>query len=169
MSHCCVPRWVFQKMGDQPFQTRSADDFYFLNWALLFGPVAYCPQPLAAYRIAEGSISHDRVLNYADRVKAFELLEDRYCAPPAPYRRKFKTFFAAHRRLLGKYLMGAGKKAEARAQLRRALTTSADAESLAKSLFMLARTYLPPSLQPAWPNRYRNSDSKVQYRNRLPA
>jgi hypothetical protein len=156
MSYCCVPQSVIQRMNGEPFQTNGADDFYFLNWALLSGPVVFDACPLVAYRIAEGSISSDRVVNYGERVRAFELLSERYANSSNPSLiAEFKKAFASHRRLFSKYLMGAGETAKARTQLRRALVTSGDVLAIAKSMTMFSLTYMPSSLQPKWPSRYR--------------
>jgi glycosyltransferase involved in cell wall biosynthesis len=158
MSYCCVPQSVIQSMDGEPFQTNGADDFYFLNWALLSGPVVYDARPLVAYRIAEGSISSDRVVNYGERVRAFELLQERYAESSHPgLIAEFKKAFASHRRLFSKYLMGAGETAKARTQLKCALLTSGSISAIAKSTMMFSLTYMPSAFQPKWPARYRQT------------
>ncbi len=157
MSYCMIPTRVLRECGPEPFQTDGADDFYFFNRALLKGPVAYLSHALVAYRITEGSISSDRIRNYGQRVLAFEMLEKEYAScQDDNFQRTFKNTFASHRRLFGKYLMGARKTAAARHQMVAALRSSFSPESVAKSSALLLATFLPNDLQPRWPSPLRN-------------
>ena len=156
MSYCCLPSPIIRSLGSEPFQTNGADDFYLFNRALPKGAVVHASAPLVAYRLASGSISSDRVKNYGQRVLAFEMLEEQYSQlPDRRLRRAFTRAFGSHRRLFGKFLMGAGHTAEARSQLRLALQSARGIESVGKSLFWLLSTYVPAEFQPEWPARQR--------------
>jgi glycosyltransferase involved in cell wall biosynthesis len=158
MSYCLIPRRVLQYFGAEPFQTNGADDFYFFNRALLEGPIVYAPACLVAYRITSGSISSDRLVNYGQRVLAFEMLREEYAqVSDRRLRQVFDLAFASHRRLLSRFLMGAGHADEARTQLMLALRSSRHTRCIAKSFWWLCLTYLPASLQPTWPGRHRPS------------
>ena len=169
MSYCCLPRRMLQHLGKEPFQTNGADDFYMLNRALLWGPTVYARHPLVGYRISAGSISSDRVLNYGQRVLAFEMLQTEYAqVTDRRLSRAFACAFASHRRLFSRFLMGVGKVTEAQQQLMLALLTSTSLKSKAKSALLLCLTYLPTRLQPAWPSRQRQSPARQDGRSVSP-
>src|SRR5579872_3123359 len=156
MSYCCVPSPVIRSLGPEPFQTNGADDFYMFNRIAPRGAVVYASAPLVAYRIAAGSISSDRVVNYGQRVLAFEMLAEYYRqVPDRRLRIAFRRAFSSHRRLFSKFLMGAGQTAEARRQLRQSLRCQGGLKSFAKSMSWLFLTHCPAKLQPAWPVRHR--------------
>jgi glycosyltransferase involved in cell wall biosynthesis len=155
ISHCCIPKRVFDSLGAEPFKLRMAEDLYFFNMAVPAGPVVFLPKPMVAYRVRQGSLSCDRLTLAENEVNAFELLVPHYTSiEDKALRRIFKQSFAMKRRLLAKFLLGAGKVGPARYQLRRSLTNG-DQTSKAKSLGLLLFSYLPPSLQPKWPTSQR--------------
>jgi hypothetical protein len=89
-------------------------------------------------------------------VKVFELMAPHYEArAPADLLRIFRSAFAARRRQYAKRLMGAGRRMEARSQLRASVSDSSELVSNAKSFGLLASTYMPAALQPAWPQALR--------------
>jgi hypothetical protein len=156
MSFCCVPKRVLDEIGTEPFKLRVAEDVYFTNLLPFCGGVVYLPKPLAAYRIREGSLASNRLKLTEGEVRSFELLEDRYNkSTNAPLVRAYERSFATKRRLYAKVLLGAGKLSEARDQLWRSLMNCGAPVSLARSLGLLALSYLPRPLQPAWPPSHR--------------
>ena len=155
-SFCCVPKRVLNRMGSEPFKLRIAEDVYFCNLLALEGSVVYCPIPLGAYRIREGSLSSNRLILNEGEVRAFEILESHYKnVPDANLSRAFGKAFAVKRRLYAKTLMGAGKTAEARAQLTRSLRNFVRPWSMTKSLALLWLIHMPAALQPKWPSSHR--------------
>lgn len=157
-SYCAVRAKRITLLGDEPFKGRSAEDSYCFSLLSLVGPVVYCSEPLGAYRIRSTSLSADQVRMYGSCVHVFEILEERFRRAAIPeLRAEFSKAFAARRRSYAKLLMGAGKKDEARAQLRRAAGNSIHPVSLAKTGGMLGLTYLPRQMQPTWPSTFRDS------------
>lgn len=157
-SYCCITKRVLEELGREPFEAgvRVCDDAYLFYLLALLGPIGYASTPLVAYRFTEGSLSSDFLKNHWWAVHVFKLLEDRYrkSAPPR-LRRAFRAALASKRRQYAKVLMGVGDVAGAREQLRESLRSVADPQSIVKSLGLLASTYLPRSLHPDWPSRYR--------------
>lgn len=161
VSHCCIPKRVFNSLGQEPFKLKMAEDLYFFNLAVPAGPVAFLPKPMVAYRVRQDSLSSDRLKLTQAEVQAFELLNDRYATLGGGFRRAFKLSFGAKRRLHAKVLLGAGQLGPARAQLRQSLGCL-NLISLAKSLRLLLLSYLPISLQPAWPSAQREWNGTTQ-------
>jgi glycosyltransferase involved in cell wall biosynthesis len=155
-SFCCIPKRVINELGAEPFCVDGAEDFYCTALLSLRGPVVYLPTPLAGYRVRKGSHSSGRLAGLAARIRAFELLQEPYrrLAPP-DFILSFKAVFASHRRLYAKYLLGAKMKERGRRELVRSLSNSTRPISIAKSLLLLALTYLPANIQPQWPTGYK--------------
>ena len=155
MSYCCIPRAVLERMGPEPFATSvsGADDFCLCNRFPLFGPVAYDSQPLVAYRITEGAQSADRLKGVGLSVDSFELLSRQY-SQQGDWRlaRAFSAAHASKKRSYAKILMGAGRRAEAREQILRALSMDATFLCLIKSAGLLGLMQLPGAFQPSWPS-----------------
>ncbi len=155
-SFCCVPKRVLNDMGNTPFKLRIAEDLYFGNMLLLQGSIVYDSQPLGGYRIRAGSLSSNRLRLTKHEVRAFEVLEHHYKrVSQADLYRAFREAFAIKRRLYAKTLLGAGRKLEARAQLKSALGTSSNPLAVAKSLAWLLLSYLPAAWQRKRPQVYR--------------
>ena len=152
MSSVCVPRPVLGRLGSEPFKLKVAEDLYFCNRLALLGPVIYYAEPLAAYRMREGSLSSNRIRLNSGEVQAFELLREVYrTCQSAAMRRAFRRAFAVKRRLYAKTLMGADQIHDARRQLVMSLSASGNLGSLAKSLGLLSLTFMPSVVQPRWP------------------
>jgi glycosyltransferase involved in cell wall biosynthesis len=154
MSFCCLPRRTVEEIGsDLCWDKRFVEDAYLLcQYALIERPVIYCPRLLVAYRLTPGSLSSNRLPIYQHSVKVFEALEDKFLHTANPrLQKEFKRAFAISHRTFGKYLMGAGQENAAREQFRDASQCTTDPISIAKSMGLLASTYLPAMLQPAWP------------------
>lgn len=164
MSCCCIPQAVLKKIGSEPFPIgiSGADDTYLHNMLPLLGSVVYTPTPLVGYRITNSSISANRLGMSLRVVSAFKILEEGYRAAnrPALYD-AYKLVFASRRRNCGKFLMGAGRKPEAREQFLLAAGTSWNAASVAKSLGLYCLTLFPSPLQPRWPASQRILNSCV--------
>ena len=155
-SFCCVPKRVLNDMGSKPFKLRIAEDLYFGNMLLLQGSIVYDARPLGGYRIRAGSLSSNRLRLTKHEVRAFEVLEYHYKrVSEANLYRAFREAFAIKRRLYAKTLMGAGRKREARAQLKSALSTSPNPLAIAKSCAWLLLSYLPATWQRKRPQVYR--------------
>lgn len=153
MSYCCVPKAVLTKLGAEPFRISGVDDSYLCSTLPLFGgPIVYSNAPLVAYRLISEAQSQNKLKAFKLWVEVFQLLERRYRDEgSAELRGLFTAAFSAKRRSYSKLLMGAEQTEEARNQLHRALSGDKNATSVAKSLLLLISTYLPGSLQPAWP------------------
>jgi hypothetical protein len=159
-SFCCVPRQTLNRLGEEPFKLRLAEDLYFCNRLAFEGPVAYCLIPTGAYRLRKGSLSSDRLpLNEAE-VRAFELLEKYKPGLPKELVIALDAAFAVKRRLYAKTLMGVGRKAEARRQLLSSLRHSLHPTSLIKSVGLLCATHAPTRLQPKWPSAVRSAGDR---------
>jgi hypothetical protein len=157
MSFCCIPRWVFTQLGDEPFPEAitGADDFHLFNSLPLIGPAACTNAELVAYRCTSAGQSADLLRVLPPSVAALEDLEESFVTAQPGLLRVFRAAFASRRRGLAKTLMGAGRIAEARKQLRHSLLNSTQPASITKSLALYLLTYVPAALQPAWPGRYR--------------
>jgi len=70
--------------------------------------------------------------------------------------RMFQEISAAKRRHCAKHLLGAGRTNDARRHLRASLERSNEIASKAKSLGLLAASYMPARLQPTWPTTQRD-------------
>lgn len=151
---CCVPKTVIAHAGPLPFSSElaSAEDFYFFaSLCLLNRGVISTPAPLVAYRRTPGSLSANRIGIFAEVIEAFRLLENRFREQASPaLLKEFNLRFASARRTYSKCLMGAGRVAHAREQLKRAIKNSRNPESLAKSLAMLCLSYMPSQVRPGW-------------------
>jgi Glycosyl transferase family 2 len=152
LSFSCIPRWVFDRLGPEPFRVRTIEDVY-LCWQLPFyGPVILATAPLlGGYRGTPGSISSNRLTSAELEVKVLELLEERFATADAGMAKEFEVAFHSKLRTHAKILMGAGRVEEARAQLRRSLRQSINPISRGKSSALLSLSYLPRPLQPKWP------------------
>ncbi|MGZ5010099.1 MAG: glycosyltransferase family 2 protein [Methylobacter sp.] len=149
MSYCCLPKKVLDRIGLEPFcaQVSGADDFFLFNLLPLFGDVIYAPVPLVAYRVLETAQSADRLKSIGLAVRAFEILERHYSAIQDPALGKiFDAAFASKRRYYAKALLGAGRKEDARRELRASLRLSAGMSSLAKSLGLSLLSWVPTLL-----------------------
>jgi glycosyltransferase involved in cell wall biosynthesis len=158
MSCCCVPQKVLKGIGREPFPVRisGADDTYFHNLLPLFGPVAYTPAPLVAYRITSSSISANRLRMSSLVVDAFKMLEEHYMASgDAKLYDAFKLVFASRRRNCGKFLMGVARTQDARNQFVASVKITRHPAAIIKSLVLLFLTFIPRVLQLQWPSSYR--------------
>jgi glycosyltransferase involved in cell wall biosynthesis len=154
MSFCCVPKRVLEGIGNEPFKLKApAEDVYFCNLLLFWGPVAFASSPLlGAYRGREGSLASNRLKCAEAEVNAFQLVEERYRnAKDGRLFSEFEKTLFSKRRTYAKILLGAGDTSEARRQLWRSLKQSVNPASVAKSFGLLSLSYLPRSLQPKWP------------------
>jgi glycosyltransferase involved in cell wall biosynthesis len=153
-TYCCIRKRVLTRMGEEPFPVKvsGGDDFFLMNMLPFHGPVVYTDQPFAAYRVTPGSISSNRLKSVELGVNALAMLVATYRShPEAAFVKVFDQAFASKRRQYAKYLMGAGRIAEARGQLRSSLTNAGGALSIAKSLGVLFTTFMPARLGPRWP------------------
>jgi hypothetical protein len=156
-SFMCVPRDVLSSLGDEPFKVSGVEDSYVYTWLPLFGPIAYSPAPLAAYRITEMAQSTDKLKAYGLWIEVFEELESLYDdRASVPLQRAFQQAFASKRRQYAKRLLGVGRRAEGRLQLRRSVSQCRRAESVAKSVGLLLASWMPGRLQPSWPPPHRD-------------
>jgi glycosyltransferase involved in cell wall biosynthesis len=149
-----VPMAVLREMGDEPFYVpgSGADDTYIHNRLTLFGPVVATDERLGAYRIREGSISSNQLRMALLVLRSFEGLAPLFATEAGDdLARDFVAVRASRQRNCGKYLMGAGRVAEARAQFRASVGTCRTPRSLAKSLALVAFSVAPTRLQPRWP------------------
>jgi glycosyltransferase involved in cell wall biosynthesis len=149
-----VPMAVLREMGDEPFYVpgSGADDTYIHHRLTLFGPVVATDERLGAYRLRVGSISSDQLRMALLVLRSFEGLAPLFAAGSDPdLARDFLAAWASRQRNCGKYLMGAGRVAEARAQFRASLRTCRTPRSVAKSLALVAFSLAPARLQPRWP------------------
>jgi hypothetical protein len=154
MSFCCIPRWLLAQLPGPPFweAVSGVDDCYLGNLLPLRGAVVFTPAQLVAYRVTAQAQSTNHLKNFHKVVQVFESLETLYRdAGNAALWRAFQLAFAGKRRRYGKTLMGAGRRAEARHQFRRAVTQSPNPLSMAKSASLLFLSLLPAPMQPRWP------------------
>ena len=151
MSWFCMRTDALARLGDEPFSTEGLEDAYIHNVLPLLGPVARTPEPLVAYRILDGSLSSDRLWSAARAVETFRLLAPRYSDAAPELSRTFRSAVASRKRDCGKFLMGAGRVRDARAQFRESLRDTAQLGSVVKSLALLLLTLAPRSLQHGWP------------------
>ncbi len=159
LSHCCVPKRVFDKLGDEPFRLRRAEDLYFTHRMILHSPgtIVSTPVALSAYRVREGALSSDRLAINAAEVEAFTLLNEEFEASASDeLKTVFRQAFKMKRRIYAKTLLSAGKVSEARHQLSQSLRPPFSVVAGLKSLGLLAASYLPKSMQPNWPPVYRD-------------
>lgn len=175
MSYCSVPKAVLERIGTQPFggnTSRSrpwAEDCYFHNRLALEGPVVYFPRRLAAYRMNSGSVSWDQLRWTAGQVSALEFLATNYNGGQA-HKGAFRKILSSKRRVHAKVLLGVGRKADARGELRRSISNALPhPAAVAKSMMLLFASYLPQTLQPKWPPRYRQYGKLVASDVRQPA
>jgi glycosyltransferase involved in cell wall biosynthesis len=176
MSYCCVPKAVLTKIGAEPFRGTTshahpwAEDCYFHNRLALEGPVVYFPRRLAAYRMNSGSVSWDQLRWTAAQVSALEFLANVATDSWQPYHNAFRRILSSKRRVHAKVLLGAGRKADAREELRRSIPEALqDSAAVAKSMTLLVASYLPRALQPKWPPRYRVGHQSIGSEVRQPA
>jgi glycosyltransferase involved in cell wall biosynthesis len=154
LSFCCLPRRTISELGgDLCWEKRVVEDAYMLcQLALIDRTVVYDPRPLVAYRLTPGSLSSNRLPIYQHSVKVFEALEEKFLHAANPQlKREFGRAFAIAHRTFGRYLMGAGQETAAREQFLDASKCTTDPISFTKAIGLLATTYLPTLLQPAWP------------------
>jgi hypothetical protein len=90
------------------------------------------------------------------RIDTLELLESRYrTQAPVELTALFEAAYASKQRQYAKRLLGAGREAEARKQLRASLARSQRILSTGKSIGWLIASYMPGWLQPTWPSAQR--------------
>ncbi len=156
MSYCCVSKKVLNQIGNEPFCISGVDDSYFCNVLSLLGPVVYASPPLVAYRVTENSQSFNKLKDFGLWIQVFKILEKRFSE--VSDKKLYKAFaiaFASRRRQYAKRLMGVGYTCTARKQLQSSLKNSLNVISIIKSLILLVLTYVPKSMQPKWPQKYR--------------
>jgi glycosyltransferase involved in cell wall biosynthesis len=165
MSFISVPRRVLEQMGSEPFRISGVDDSYFCTVLPLLGSVLYDSEALVAYRITSQAQSEDRLRIAELWLKVFELLHERYSRKEnSNLLRDFRLAYAKKRRRYARLLMGAGRTGEGRDQFWSSLRESRDAPSCIRSLAWILSTYLPQSVQPAWPESKRTPDLNVSAR-----
>jgi glycosyltransferase involved in cell wall biosynthesis len=158
MSFCCIPKWVLNKIGSEPFRVSGVDDSHLCTIFPLLGPVVYTSEPLIAYRITSGAQSVNKLRDMGLWIHVFEILEERYREQAPPLMKHiFKYLFASKKRQYAKLLLGAGKSREARRQLIQSLGKCYQPASLAKSLGLIAVSALPKVIQPRWPSSIRQA------------
>jgi glycosyltransferase involved in cell wall biosynthesis len=156
VSYLCVPKDVLRRIRDEPFHVDGADDSYLCTLFPLLGSVIYTPAPLVAYRFTEDAQSSDSLKMDRLRTEVLELLEPKFKTKgSADLYALFAMAFASKRRQYAKRLLGVGRKVEARSQLRASFTHSRSLASAAKSAGLLAASYMPNRLHPAWPGAHR--------------
>ena len=154
-SNLCMPKQILAGLGDEPFKLREGEDVHMFLGMAQFGQVVFLPKPFVAYRVREGSMSSDLLRMAQGAVQAFEMTVDRYSnLADGKLMRAYKRSFSSKRRFYAKILLGLDRTGNARDQLRRSLGNSGPL-SLAKSLRLLALSYFPKALQPAWPSAHR--------------
>jgi hypothetical protein len=160
MSYCCIPKTILSRMGPEPFRLRLTEDFYSHCRRAPLGPVLYLPLALAAYRVRPGSLSSNTLRISGAMTQGLESLEEFYEEHAAPdLRRTFREALALNRRHYAKLLLGAGDTAKARGQLMRSVACCRKPISVAKSLAVLALSYMPGPLQPMWPSALREGET----------
>jgi glycosyltransferase involved in cell wall biosynthesis len=151
MSYCCVPKRVLDALAPEAFKVNGVDDSYLCTLLPFHGPVAFNPEPFAAYRILPNAQSANRLKAFEAWVRVFELLEHRYETQASPpMNAAFTEAYAGRLRAFGKVLMRAGHATDARRQFSRAFRLSASVSSRGKSLFLSIATHLPSGFQPRW-------------------
>ena len=156
VSFLCVPKDVFLRIPDEPFHVDGADDSYLCTLFPLLGSVSYTAAPLVAYRFTEDAQSSDSLKMDRLRIEVLNLLEPKFKAHgSAGLYALFAMALASKRRQYAKRLLGAGRRVEARSQLRASFAHSRSLASTAKSAGLLAASYLPTRLHPAWPAAHR--------------
>jgi glycosyltransferase involved in cell wall biosynthesis len=153
-SFLCIPRKILAKLEGEPFRVRVGDgDDRYLSMALaLLGPVAYCSEPLVAYRVIREAQSTNEAKSAAMGVDFFRFLQERFNNLADPMLlQAFRAAFASKRRYYAKRLLGASRTVEARTELWRSFQNSRSLESVAKSLALLFLTFVPRMMQPIWP------------------
>jgi glycosyltransferase involved in cell wall biosynthesis len=162
MSFCCIPRDRLKHLGPEPFpvEISGADDYYLFNVLPKWGPIAYNPHPLVAYRECAGAQSANRLKSAGLAVKALELLAERQThLSRIRGARMHKKALASARRYYAKFLMGAGYPLDARTQLKFSFANAGGFVSAAKSLGLLLLTHMPDSFRHRWLARYRQSSN----------
>jgi glycosyltransferase involved in cell wall biosynthesis len=156
-SYCCLRRKMLMELGSEPFKEPPTEDSYCCSLLALMGhPVIAASADLVAYRVREDSLSHDHSRSFGVWVRTFEILEDQFNrGANADLLSAFRFAHASKRRCYAKLLMGLGRSSEARAQLRKSVGNSHNPVSIAKSLALLSLTYMPGTMQPKWPSKYR--------------
>lgn len=165
MSYCCVRRAAMAQLGPEPFSAdlSGPEDCYLHYQLALQGPIAFQPAPLVAYRLRHGSLSEDRARVLRDWTEVFARLAPQFQrAPEAGLRTDFRRFYAQKRREYAQVLLGLGDTAAARSQLRGSLQHCFSPASQAKSLALLAASYLPAALQPRWPRARRTLPARSE-------
>lgn len=139
MSYCSFRR---QLGSDGPlFWVDGVEDSWLSCCFALSGfNVIYLPTPLVAYRVIDESISANHVKSFGRWIQVFELMERRFAK--TSMLADFRLAYAAKRRSYAKLLMGAGRSSEARQQILQSFAESWNPLSLARSAFVLARTFL---------------------------
>jgi glycosyltransferase involved in cell wall biosynthesis len=151
MSYCCVPKRVLDALAPEAFKVNGVDDSYLCTLLPFHGPVAFNPEPFAAYRILPHAQSANRLKAFEAWVRVFELLEQRYEAQASDLMKAaFNDAYAGRLRAFGKVLMRAGRPGDARRQFARALRLRASLSSRGKSLFLFLASRLPSGFQPHW-------------------
>jgi glycosyltransferase involved in cell wall biosynthesis len=159
MSYCSIPKGVLDRIGAEPFPASlsGADDFYLFNLLPLWGTVVFCSAFLVAYRVTNEAQSANLLPGMALSVRAFQVLAKQYqSAADKVLRKTFRLASASRRRHYAKLLMGQGKYRAARTQLLDSLKATRSFRSRAKSLALLALSFLPSLLQPRWPSAHRS-------------
>jgi GT2 family glycosyltransferase len=161
-SFLCMPKAVLEEIGSEPFQVSAADDAYLCTWLPLLGSVGYAPAPRVAYRIHQAAQSTQKLKAAELRIAVIDLMEPHYKRrAPAEMWQMFQEISAAKRRHCAKHLLGVGRADDARRHLRASLERSSEMASRAKSLGLLAASYMPPRLQPRWPTAQREWQEPV--------
>ncbi len=151
MSCCCIRKDVMSQLGPEPFRVTIADDTFFHTSLPLLGPVAHTTAKLAVYRVNQSTLSSNRLRMSVLVVEVFKILDGIYKAEAG--RELYDVFRATHasrRRNCGKYLMGAARTPEARAEFMAAARLCQRPASVVKSLGLYFCTYLPVPLQSQW-------------------
>ncbi len=152
-SYCCVPKRVLNSLGPAPFHPSlcGTEDSYLFCRLALRGPVVRVSHELAAYRITESSLSHDRLASLKELMGVFELIADDYKGnAPKELLRAYHRARASKMRSYAKTLMAAGRHNEARKMLFKSITACGNGLSFLKSAGLLAAANFPRAFKNRW-------------------
>jgi glycosyltransferase involved in cell wall biosynthesis len=151
-SFCCLRRSALTQLGDQPFQFRISEDYYFFNRLLRIGATVFHSATLGAYRRRPGSLSSKRLQLAETTISALETLQSEY--RNTTLENDFEQLFALKRRSYAKILLHFNETCEARKQLKAAMRADIQIAHKLRGLVILGSSYLPAKLRPDWLAKY---------------
>lgn len=158
MSCCTVRKQAVEKSGREPFMFSGGEDTYFHHVLALLGEVCDSPRKTVAYRINSSSLSSNRIRVESQIKRAMLELKRAYDSHEDPDMKVvFTRAMAARQRLLGRLLMNAGQKKEARAEFASAIKLLDRPTSVLKSALLYISTYTEPRGRSEWQIKGRSS------------